>query len=118
MADCSYDLAKFCFFSKPQWTWREAKELYTVGELTNRVKLYLKSGESETFLELPTEFFKLYTDVMKPDRISEGILKVVQEGSRWYFYFSYRRDTVDYLDIPLWYWSPSNLPGWVGTDKR
>lgn len=116
-----YNPEIFCFFSSPQWHWKATQDGFFLEELSNRVRVVPARGKERTVrVEIPSEFVKFYHDVIRPDNAVESHLKAVQHEKRWYFMLTYaEQGKVDeFLDIPLWYWTPSNGPSWLSRRKK
>lgn len=113
-----------CYFSGPMWSWKETTIGLILGDLTNKVTLVMGDGkhvrQTHTRVEIPTPFFKLYNDILRDGdyvdhggrHTEAGYFCVKQADDRFYFFLRYH-DT----DVPLWYWTNSNLPKWVRIRK-
>lgn len=107
-----------CFFAEPRWHWKSTKDKIVVGEIANEVTVTPDRGkERKLLLDVPTEFYKFYHDiVMKAaddGSISNVRFRAVQSLKRWYFLLDYDVRDTGTATIPLWYWIPSNRPRWL-----
>jgi hypothetical protein len=122
--DLEADLELMSFFSAPKFSWKQTKDGFYLGELNNRVDIYLEHAngydQRKALVDIPSDFIKLYKDVLNRDGLpwKDVHFKVGQIGKKYYFFLTHEAPSNpdgDRTGLLLWHWVPSNLPRWVRT---